>query len=162
MQFTAAFTDPVAIAASVGTEGVAAPVIYSNKVSKVGRALRAGLSAAAVNSAVDGYLISQDPLGEWKDLAYSASAGFLLGSASGAFRKSPAEADFVDQVRKVEKAGGSVSGTPGPPGQRWQHWCEDDAFRYGAGRRRGPRLWKLQRTPPRRCSGMSAWTSSVA
>lgn len=108
-QVVASILDPVSIAASFLTEGMAAPVIYGTKLTKLGRALRAGAAAAAVNTAMDGYLISQDPTGDWSDLAYSASAGFLLGGAAGMWRPSLVDAEFTDAIRKVEKNGGTLT-----------------------------------------------------
>jgi muramidase (phage lysozyme) len=108
-QMAASILDPVAIAASAVTEGAAAPLIYGSKLTKLGRAFRAGVAGMAVNTAIDGYLISQDPAGDWKDLSYSAAAGFLLGGAQGAFRSSPVDAEFADHMRKVERQGGTIT-----------------------------------------------------
>jgi hypothetical protein len=109
VQLAASILDPVAIAVSAATEGAAAPLIYGAKITKLGRALRAGGAAAATNVALDSYLISQDPVGEWSDLTYSAAAGFLLGGAAGAFRASPVDAEFAQQMRKVEANGGIIT-----------------------------------------------------
>jgi hypothetical protein len=109
LQMGASIADPVAIAASALTTGVGAPVIYGAKLTKLSRAFRAGTAAAATNVALDSYLISQDPVGEWSDLTYSAAAGFLLGGASGAWAKSPVDAEFADHMRKVERSGGVVT-----------------------------------------------------
>lgn len=108
-QMGASMLDPVAIGLSLVTEGVAAPVIYGAKVGKLGRAVRAGLAASTTNVALDSYLISQDPVGNWSDLTYSAAAGFLMGGAAGAFRRSPVDDEFADHMRTVEKANGVVT-----------------------------------------------------
>lgn len=109
MQLAAAVLDPVSIGVSVITEGTAAPLIYGAKIGKLGRAVRAGLLASATNVAVDSYLISQDPIGNWSDLTYSAAAGFLLGGAAGALRKSPVDDQMADAMRKVVDNNGVVT-----------------------------------------------------
>ncbi|MCG7494711.1 hypothetical protein [Thalassobius sp. Cn5-15] len=86
LRLGAAILDPVAIAASAVTEGVAAPVIYGAKVGRVGRALRAGTAAGATNAALDGYLATQDQTMSWDDVAISAAAGFVLGGTLGSLR----------------------------------------------------------------------------
>lgn len=91
----AAMLDPVAIGLSAATEGVAAPFIYGAKIGRLGRAVRAGALAAGTNVALDSYLISQDPVGKWEDLVYSAAGGFILGSAAGALRRSPVDHDLA-------------------------------------------------------------------
>lgn len=83
--FGAAMLDPVAIGASVATEGVAAPIIYAEKAGKLGRFLRAGASAAAVNVGIEGYLTANSPLQQWENIGYAAAAGFALGGGIGAF-----------------------------------------------------------------------------
>lgn len=89
LRLGAAILDPVAILASAATEGAAAPLIYGAKVGRVGRMLRAGVAAGAVNASIDGYLTSQDQTQGWEDIAISAAAGFVLGGAIGGLRKTP-------------------------------------------------------------------------
>ena len=100
LNFGAALLDPVSIAATAATEGTLGPVIYGAKLTKLARVLRAGTAAAVVNTGIDGYLISQDPIGEWENLAYSAAAGFVLGGAIGAFRKSPVDGELASGFNK--------------------------------------------------------------
>ena len=101
LRFGAALTDPIAIAASVATEGTAAPLIYGSKTSRLGRFLRAGTAAGAVNAGIDGYLTSQDPVGQWEDIAFSAAAGFVLGGTLGALRKTPEDTALINAVRRT-------------------------------------------------------------
>lgn len=101
LRIGAAMLDPVAIGASILSEGAAAPVIYGAKVGRLGRFLRAGTAAAAVNAGIDGYLVSQDPTAQWEDIAYSAAAGFVLGGALGSFRKMPEDEAMADAMRHV-------------------------------------------------------------
>ena len=108
-QIGASLVDPAAIAVTAATEATAAPVIYGAKLTKLSRAIRAGLVASASNVALDSYLISQDPVGDWSNLTYSAAAGFLLGGAAGAFRKSPVDAEFSQHMRLIEKNEGRVT-----------------------------------------------------
>lgn len=101
LRLGAAILDPVAILASAATEGVAAPVIYGAKVGRVGRMLRAGAAAGAVNAGLDGYLASQDVTMGWDDVAMSAAAGFVLGGAVGGLRgKTPEDDALVEALQR--------------------------------------------------------------
>lgn len=99
LRIGAAILDPAALIVSAASEGAAAPFIYGAKVGKVGRFLRAGAAAGAVNAGIDGYLVSQDPTGQWEDIAFSAAAGFVLGGSLGAFRRMPEDDAMMDIVR---------------------------------------------------------------
>lgn len=117
LQVGAAILDPVALAATAATEGALGPVIYGAKISRLSRAVLSGTTAAATNMAVDGYLISQDPVGRWSDLAYSAAGGFLIGGAVGAYRASPVDTEMQGWARGYLKAadaeGDAVAIQPG-------------------------------------------------
>ncbi len=125
LRLGAAILDPAAILASAATEGLAAPVIYGAKVSRMGRALRAGVAAGAVNAGIDGYLATQDQTMGWDDVAISAAAGFVLGSSIGALKgktpedKAIAQAlqrDFLDgEANNIARqfAGGTADGSMG-------------------------------------------------
>lgn len=103
LRLGAAILDPVAILATVATEGAAAPFIYGQKVGRVGRSLRAGVAGAAVNAGIDGYLSSQDATMGWDDVAISAAAGFVLGGTIGALRGNTAEdAQIVAALQDAE------------------------------------------------------------
>jgi len=101
LRFGAAIADPVAIGISLGTEGVMAPVLYAEKAGRLGRFLRAGTAAAAVNAGIEGYLVSESPTKGMEDVAYAAAAGFVLGGAFGAFGKSHEARMFGDEVAKL-------------------------------------------------------------
>ena len=60
LRMGAAITDPFAIAVSIGTEGVAAPAIWGNKLSRLGRVFRGSATAATTNAAIEAYLVSQN------------------------------------------------------------------------------------------------------
>lgn len=120
LQLGASILDPVAIAASALTEGMAAPMIYGAKATKISRFLRAGAVAGATNAGIDGYLISQDPVGKWDGIAYSAAAGFLLGGAVGAFRRTDMDVamqaplrGFIRELDAREGAGMANDGSMG-------------------------------------------------
>ena len=98
LRIGAAILDPVAIALSAATEGAAAPLVYGAKVGRIGRALRAGTAAGAVNAGIDGYLATQDETMGWADVATSAAAGFVLGGALGA------RAGRIPEDKALEKA----------------------------------------------------------
>ncbi|MCL6286002.1 hypothetical protein M3P21_21025 [Ruegeria sp. 2012CJ41-6] len=117
----AAILDPAAIVASVATEGAAAPLIYSAKIGRVGRALRAGAAAGAVNAGIDGYLATQDQTMGWDDVAISAAAGFVLGGAVGGLRgRTPEDKAMAAAIQDAEGdniarafSGGTADGSVG-------------------------------------------------
>ncbi|WP_422049734.1 hypothetical protein [Shimia sp.] len=121
LRIGAAILDPVAIAATAATEGLAAPVIYGAKVGRVGRALRAGTVAGSVNAGIDGYLASQDQTMGWEDVAISAAAGFVLGGTIGGLRgKTPEDKAMAEAIQRAEGdnirrafAGGTPNGSMG-------------------------------------------------
>ena len=77
--------DPAAIAATVATEGVAAPLIWGNKLSRIGRIVRGATAGAASNAAIEGYIASQSETRDEYDVLYAATAGAILGGGIGAF-----------------------------------------------------------------------------
>lgn len=109
LRLGAAILDPAAIAISAASEGTAAPFIYGAKISRAGRALRAGAVAGTVNAGIDGYITSQSPVGQWEDVAFSAAAGFVLGGAIGAFRRMP-EDEALDPLMRDIANGNIVKG----------------------------------------------------
>ncbi|MFN3711731.1 MAG: hypothetical protein ACK4S8_14380, partial [Alishewanella aestuarii] len=122
LRFGAAMLDPVAIGASIATEGVAAPVIYAEKVGKLGRFLRAGASSAAVNVGIEGYLTANSPLQQWENIGYAAAAGFALGGGIGAFGRTYEDTQLMREagnwVRHVDNNpvvndGGANTGSVG-------------------------------------------------
>lgn len=101
--------DPVAIGATLATEGLAAPVIYGAKIGRASRAVRAGLVGGGTNLALDAYMASQRPEG-WtmKDALLSATTGFVFGAATGALRHGPStiDTDLAGAARRVAAANG--------------------------------------------------------
>lgn len=91
----AAIFDPVAIGVTLATEGMAAPLVWGGKISRVQRAVRAGLLAGTANAGIEGFIASQDPLRGVDDVAIAGAAGMVLGGTVGAaFGRSPAQVEL--------------------------------------------------------------------
>ena len=58
VRFGVALADPAAIGLSIATEGVAAPLIWGNKLSRLQRAFRGATAAASTNAIVESYIVS--------------------------------------------------------------------------------------------------------
>lgn len=114
MRLSAALLDPVAAAASVATLGTASPFIYAEKAGRVGRALRAGTAAGAVNAGIEGYLTSQTPTQNWENVAYAALAGMALGGLGGAFGRTAEDAALAREAARLRKTEPPPSGNPVP------------------------------------------------
>ena len=99
----AAVLDPVAIGASLLTEGVAAPAIFGAKLSRAQRALRAGVSAGAVNASVEAYLVSQDPTRGASDILLAGATGLAVGGALGAFIPSKMDIELEATARGIQR-----------------------------------------------------------
>ncbi len=99
----AAVFDPIAIGASVLTEGLAAPIVYGAKATRLTRALTAGGSAAAANAAIEGYIATQDPTRGAGDVLLAGATGLALGGALGAFVPSRMDADLERVARDIQK-----------------------------------------------------------
>lgn len=112
MRIGAAVFDPVAIGASLLTEGVAAPVLFGAKATRVGRALRAGVSAGAANAAVEGYIASQDPTRGAGDVLLAGATGLVLGGALGAFVPTKMDMELERVGREIQR---EFVKTPGDP-----------------------------------------------
>jgi len=100
----AAIADPVAIGVSALTEGLAAPLIYSAKIGRVTRALRAGAAAGTVNAALEGGLAVSDPRSSWDDVLLRSATGFALGGVMGgsfALRRTPEDRFIDSQLRSL-------------------------------------------------------------
>lgn len=95
LRLGAAVLDPVAIGATVLTEGAAAPVIYGAKIGRVGRILRAGAAGAAINSGLDTFITASDPTREVtaSGVLAAAAIGFGFGALSGSLRHGPSVVD---------------------------------------------------------------------
>ncbi len=110
LRVSAAIFDPIAIGASIITDGIAAPVMYGSKANRLNRALRAGGSAMAANAAVEGYIASQDPTRGAKDILLAGATGLVVGGALGAFIPSRLDTDLERVGREVQQ---EVARTPG-------------------------------------------------
>lgn len=84
MRIALNIADPVAIGATVATEGVAAPLIWGGKATRLARIVRGAVAGAATNAAIEGYIASQSETRDEYDVLYSATAGLLLGGGIGA------------------------------------------------------------------------------
>jgi hypothetical protein len=93
--------DPVAITATIATEGVIAPLVLMNKLARGQRFIRGALAGASSNMAIEGYLMSQNPTMDVDDVLFAGLFGFGLGgSISAARRTNLDEAAFYEQVQK--------------------------------------------------------------
>ena len=99
----AALTDPLAIGASVVTGGALGPAIWGSKATRLGNAFRGALGGATTNAAIEGYLVSQDPVKDPYDILYGTAAGLLLGGAFGGLAKT-AQPDLEDAIVGLKKA----------------------------------------------------------
>lgn len=112
-EILAGLLDPAAVAVALGTEGAAAPIILANKVTRLGRAVRAGLLGAAATAPVEAYIASQDPTYDADDALVSILAVGALSGLIGA-RRTPMDDMLRDmhtaaRAAEVEKAGLTVT-----------------------------------------------------
>lgn len=84
LQVAAATADVPAIAATVLTEGYAAPYIWGNKISRLSRVFRNATASSVSAAAIESYLVSQNKMKDPYDILYAAGGGFLLGGAVSA------------------------------------------------------------------------------
>ena len=111
LPIAAAVLDPVAIGLSVATEGVAAPLIYSHKIGRVGRALRSGAAVGAVNAGVEGYIASQNPTRGAMDILIAGTTGLAIGGALGAYAPTRMNMDLEKVARDMRT---EMVNQPGP------------------------------------------------
>ena len=83
----AAVLDPTAIAAAIATDGLMAPAIIMNKASRLQRIIRGGFAAATTNAAIEGILVTQNPVLDLDDILIATAAGFVLGGTIRGIRK---------------------------------------------------------------------------
>tara|TARA_Y100000592_G_scaffold31073_1_gene49546 strand:+ start:2806 stop:6096 length:3291 start_codon:yes stop_codon:yes gene_type:complete len=103
--------DPVAATAGV-LGGVAAPVVWGAKLSRVGRIVRGAIGGAASNAAIEGYIASESVTRDEYDVMYAAVAGMLLGGGVGAISRGvgnepelrQAHENLLQEVEGVQKA----------------------------------------------------------
>ena len=104
--------DPGAIGVTVMTEGIAAPLIWGNKLSRVGRIVRGAIGGAATNAAIEGYIANESVTRDEYDVLYAGVAGMLLGGGIGALGRSvgnetelrQAHEALLSEVEKAQKA----------------------------------------------------------
>lgn len=96
--------DPLAMVVSGGTEMAAAPFILAGKSTRLANSVRAGLTAAGSNAAVEGVLIANDPAKGIEDVGYAAAGGLVLGSLLGAGRSiDPVDRQLNEMAAKASK-----------------------------------------------------------
>ena len=103
--------DPVAATAGV-LGGVAAPVVWGAKLSRVGRIVRGAIGGAASNAAIEGYIASESVTRDEYDVMYAAVAGMLLGGGVGAISRGvgnepelrQAHENLLQEVEGAQKA----------------------------------------------------------
>ncbi|WP_027710307.1 phage tail fiber protein [Zooshikella ganghwensis] len=109
----ASVVDPVALGMTAATEGMAAPFLLGNKVSRLRRIISAGLINTTSAAVVEGTLANMDPTVDMDDVLLSMAGAFVLGSGVSAYRTRFDNA--VDDFRKaieldaIRKTGGELS-----------------------------------------------------
>lgn len=103
LQIAAATLDVPAIAATVVTEGVAAPLIWGAKATRLGRAFRAATGSAASAAAIESYLVSQNSMKDPYDILYAAGGGFLLGGAAGSIFGRTSADRYKEALIKIQR-----------------------------------------------------------
>lgn len=83
MSIAAGLTDPVAIAASVASGGLLAPVMYGAKATRLSRAVQAGLVGAASAAPIEAYMASRDVTYDAQDAILGIVAGGVISGAVG-------------------------------------------------------------------------------
>lgn len=77
--------DPFAAFATIATEGVAAPLIWGQKASRIGRIVKGAAAGMASSAAIEGYIATQSQTRDAYDVLYSTAAAGLFGGAIGSF-----------------------------------------------------------------------------
>jgi len=72
--------DPVALGATIASEGALAPLIWGAKISRMGSILRGGAVAMSTNAALESALYFNDPMRKPEDILYAGALGFTLGA----------------------------------------------------------------------------------
>lgn len=102
MRIATNIADPFAIGATVVTEGVAAPLIWGAKATRIGRIVKGALAGAATNAAIEGYIASQSATRDEYDVLYATTAGLILGGGVGAlpFKKFGKDGEAVKKAHE--------------------------------------------------------------
>jgi len=111
LRLTASVIDPVAIGATVMTEGMAAPVIWGGKLTRMQRAFRVGLATSATSASIEAFLVSQNAIKDPYDILYAAGGGLILGAGAdwvfgkkSAMRYQQAGAKIMKDVEQAQLA----------------------------------------------------------
>lgn len=147
LSIAAGLTDPVAIAASVASGGLLAPVMYGARATRVQRAIQAGLVGAATNAPIEAYMANRDVTYDASDAVIGLVAGGVISGAVA--HKWPGKLPDVEQftqralnqeyVGEMQKAGarhtpatdlllpnsGNADGTIKSAAQRNTDWFND-------------------------------------
>ena len=86
LEIGAAVIDPVAIAAGMGVGGAAKGIGAFRALSagtRVQRMVAGGLATASTEVPIEAYLVANDPLRDWRDIAWSAVGSLGLGGLAG-------------------------------------------------------------------------------
>jgi len=106
-QLVGAVTDPVALAVSVGTFGVAAPLIYGAKAGRLANTVRVAAVAGIAEGAAEAAVQSIDANGFNLDQVFMASAAAMtLGGTIGALST---KAGLSGEALKLENAGRALA-----------------------------------------------------
>ncbi len=79
--------DPAAIGISA-LGGAAAPLVWGNKMSRIGSIVRGAVGGATTNAAIEGYIASESVTRDEYDVLYAGIGGLLLGGGVGAISRS--------------------------------------------------------------------------
>ncbi|CAA2141612.1 D-alanyl-D-alanine carboxypeptidase family protein [Hyphomicrobium sp. ghe19] len=116
LRIASSFLDPVTLGVAIGTEGLAAPLVFGKTAQSVGK-LKAGLLASAGNVAATGVLqVAGDPRITGQDYVLAGVAGFGLGALFGRSGRVLAEnekladqaASVVDDIVKAKQGSSSA------------------------------------------------------
>lgn len=109
----ASVVDPVALGMTAATEGIAAPFLLGNKVSRLRRIISAGLINTTSAAVVEGTLANMDPTVDMDDVLLSMAGAFVLGSGVSTYRTrfDNAVEDFRKAIEldAIRKTGGELT-----------------------------------------------------
>lgn len=109
LNMAAAVLDPVAIGASLASEGAMAPVIAGAKLGRIGRIAASAFSAGISNTAAEAAVGVFSPRVTKETIAESFGIGMILGGAFGALARNPRLSEealmMAEQGRGMSSAG---------------------------------------------------------
>lgn len=108
--------DPLAVAATIGSGGIAGATRIGVAATRTGRAVRAGLMSGGVDVAGETFRVSQSETAGADDVAFAFAGSFLFGMAGGAIGRGldPTETEMLRGVvdrYKEDIASGSFGGS---------------------------------------------------